>query len=200
MAPKPGLHHALAEIADRGAGPCHLAGEAAHDLAVRRRAHADLEQPALKHLAQVVGAVQVVVGHGIAVAGIGAPGHRDGVVGRHQAHRHGRGRSDVDAAVAAGRGAAPRASIGVNGRRLTISTRLPRAPRLAETDRIREPSQGWRRQARALARFQAAEVEGQPRVFDGHHDLPGPPQHHQVEGRRADQSSNPCSITFDATS
>ena len=183
MAAKPGLDHALAEIADRRAGPCHLAGEAAHDLAVCRRTHAHLEQPAEKHLVQVIGAVQVVVGHGIAVAGIGAPSHRDGVVRRHQAHGHGCGRGDRRAR----RGGPRRVGAGRVDRRerqaLDDLHSIAPGPQAREADRIRERRQRRRGQGRALAHLQIAEVERQPGVFDGHHELPRPAQHHQVEGR-----------------
>src|SRR6185295_3925114 len=66
------IDHALPQIAYGSAGSSHFPGEAADDLAVGRRPHANLEETALQHLAHAVGEVEVLVRHAVAVHGIRA--------------------------------------------------------------------------------------------------------------------------------
>ena len=86
------IDQAFAEVADRGAGVRNLAGKTARDLTVGRGADVHLEQAAAEHLAHAVREVEVVVRQRVAVDGVRAARHGDGVVGRHHPHRHGRRR------------------------------------------------------------------------------------------------------------
>ena len=91
MAAEARVDHALAQVSDGRAGPLHLPRETAYDLARGSHSHAYLEEPAVQHLAHVIREIEVVVGHGVAVNGIGTLGDGDGVVGGHQAKSDWRG-------------------------------------------------------------------------------------------------------------
>jgi hypothetical protein len=85
------IDQALFHVAHGSAGALDLAREHAHHLAVGRGADAHLEQAAVEHLAQAIREVEILVGQRVAIDGVRAARHGDGVVRRHEAQGDGGG-------------------------------------------------------------------------------------------------------------